>query len=371
MKKMVAETKIFLDNTAASDEQLDLFSEIKINQAIGMAAEAELHIDIGIDEAGIWTQLEEAFVQPFARIRVEIRIREGDFVPLIDGPIVGQRFDMSASPNSSKMTLVVQDDTALMNQNEAVELFEDKSADEVAQQLFQDAGLSAETDSVAIPAAGLTRYLVRRGTAMQFLKELARRHGMFVYVEPDSSPGSSIGYFKRPDLSSGDYPELLLIGEQRNINKFNSQFDALRPLTATANGVDITDQSIINSETDSSDIDPQGDEAVHDLVDAGQVLLARTRELSDDLGASTAAAVNHSSWAYGASAEVIADSYDGVLLPHRVVTVAGAGGFLSGDWLISQVTHTISDASYKQAFSLRRNARSAGSEGGGLLDGIF
>lgn len=371
MEKMVAETKIFLDNTAASDEQLDLFSEIRIDQAIGMATEAELEIDIGIDETGIWSQVEEAFVQPFARIRIEIKIREGDFVALIDGPIVGQRFDMSASPNSSRMTLVVQDDSVLMNQNEAVELFEDKSADEVARQLFQNAGLGAETDPVAIPATGLTRYLMQRGTAMQFLKELARRHGMFVYVEPDSSPGSSIGYFKRPDLSSSDYPELLLIGENRNINKFKSQFDALRPLTAAANSVDITDQSIINSETDSSDIDPQGDEAVHDLIDAGQVLLARTRELSDDLGAATAAAVNHSSWAYSASAEVIADSYDGVLLPHRVVTVAGVGGVFSGDWLVSQVTHSISDASYKQAFSLRRNARSAGGGGGGLPGGVF
>jgi hypothetical protein len=58
-------------------------------------------------------------------------------------------------------------------------------------------------------------------------------------------------------------------------------------------------------------------------------------------------------------------------LPYRVVTVAGAGGHLSGDWLISRVTHMISDASYKQAFSLRRNARSGGSGGGSLLDAVF
>lgn len=366
----VSQFKLFFDNEAASEEQLGLFAEIRVDQGIGMAAEAELHMDIGLDEAGGWSGMEEDFSQAFSRIRVEVQIGEEDFVPLIDGPIIAQRFELSATPNSSRMVLVVQDDSVLLNQEESVELYEDKSADEVAQQLFQDAGLTPEADPVSVPAGGLTRYLVRRGTAMQFLKELARRHGMFVYVEPGDSPGSSIGYFKRPDLSAGDYPELLLIGADRNTNNFSAQFDGLRPLKARAGGVDITDQSIVSSETDSSDVDPQGDEAVHDVVEAGMALLARTRETSDDLDAATAAAVNHSTWAYTASAEVTADSYAGVLLPHRVVSVAGAGGYLSGDWLISHVTHTITDASYKQSVGLRRNARSAGGSGG-LSGGVF
>ncbi|MCP4463725.1 MAG: hypothetical protein GY819_13095 [Planctomycetaceae bacterium] len=366
----VSEFKVFLDNTPASAEQLDLFSEIKVDQAIGMATQAELTIDVGVDESGRWTEVEENYVQPSARIRVEVKIRDGDFVALIDGPVVGQRFDLSGSPNSSKMTLIVQDDSVLMNQNEAVEIYEDQSADQVAQQLFQTAGLTPETDSVSTPAGEFTRYLVRRGTAMQFLKELARRHSMFVYVEPGSIPGVSVGYFKRPELSRGDYPELLLVGAERNINKLSGQFDGLRPLKARADSVNISDQQIISSESVASNIDAQGDEAVHEFIDAGQVLLARTRESNDDLDASTKAAVNHSSWAYSASAEVIADSYDGVLLPHRVVSIAGAGGQLSGDWLVSQVTHAINDDSYKQAFSLRRNARSSGSSNDGLLGGI-
>jgi hypothetical protein len=367
----VSEFKVFLDNQAASEEQLELFSEIKVDQAIGMATEAELTIDVGVDESGCWSDVEESYVQPSARIRVEVKIRDSEFVPLIDGPIIGQRFELSGSPNDSKLTLIVQDDSVLLNQNEAVELYEDQSADQVAGLLFQAAGLTPDTDSVTAPSGEFTRYLVRRGTAMQFIKELARRHSMFVYVEPGAAPGTSVGYFKRPELSRGDYPELLLVGAERNISKFSGQFDGLRPLKARADSVNISDQRVVTSETDSSDIDSQGDEAVHDIVDAGQILLARTRELSDDLDSSTAAAVNHSSWAYSANAEVIADSYDGVLLPHRVVSVAGAGGHLSGDWLVSQVTHTINDASYKQAFSLRRNARSSGNSDGGLLGGVF
>lgn len=368
----VSEYKMYLDNTPADEAQLDLFGQIKIDQGIGMAAEAELEIPIGVDASGIWSVMEDDFVQAFKRIRIEVKIRDGGFVPLIDGPIVAHRYELSGSPNNSKLIVVVQDDSVLLNQNEGVAVYENKSPDEVAELLFNEFGLEADVDSVTVPSGGLDRYLVRRGTAMQFLRELGRRYGMFVYVEAGDEAGSSKGIFKYPDLTPGDYPELLLVGAERNINQFNAEFDALRPLKARAGNINAVDQSETSSDVDSSDLNLLGDTAVHDIVEAGTTLLARTREESSDLDAATMAAVNHSSWAFTASAEVIADSYAGVLLPYRLVTVAGVGGYLSGDWLISHVTHTITDGSYRQSFNLRRNARSAGaSASGDLLGGII
>lgn len=364
--------KVYLDNNPADEQQVGLFTRIKVDQAIGMAAEAELEIDIGADRTGRWCVMEEDFVQPFKRIRVDVKVRDREFISLIDGPIVGQRFELGAKPNRSKMILIVQDDSVLLNQDEEVEIYEGMSPDEIARQLFEQYGLIPETDSVAAQAGGLSRFLVRRGTAMQFLRELARRYGMFVYVQPDESPGSSKGCFKRPDLTPADYPDLQLMGSVHNIREFTANFDCLRPLTARAYNVDITNQEIVTSETRNSDVDPQGDEAVHDLLEAGQTLLARTREETVDLDAATVAAVNHSSWAYYANAEVVADNYSGILSPYKVITVRGIGGYLSGSWLISQVTHTIDGGRYKQTFTMRRNARSAGADSnGGSLGGVF
>jgi len=369
----VAELRLFLDNNAAGEERLGLFSEVRVDQAIGMAAEAELTMDIGTDETGLWSGMEEEFIQPFARVRLEVKIREGEFVPLIDGPVVGQRFELSASPNSSKMVLVVQDDSVLLNQVEEVVVFEDKEPDQIARTLFSQYGLTARTDSVSGAAGGLTRYTVQRGTAMHLLRKLARSNGMFVYVQPGDRPGNSIGVFKRPDLTSGDYPDLLLTGAARNINTFSADFDGLRPFSARADAVDITDLSQVTGESEDGTIEPQGDEAVHDILEPRRALLARTGAEETALEAATAAAVDHSSWAYSASSEVVADTYNGVLRPYTVITVTGVGGYLSGDWLISKVTHTINDAGYKQQFSLRRNARSAGanSNSGGIGGGIF
>jgi phage protein D len=302
---------------------------------------------------------------------VDVKIGGADFVHLIDGPVVGQRFELNSVPNQSSMVLIVHDDSVLLNQVEQVELFEDQQPHDIARALFEQFGLTAEVDSVDGASGGLTRYVVQRGTAMHLLRELARRHGMFAYVRPGDEPGNSIGVFQRPVKGGDEYPELLIMGKDRNVNSFRAEFDALRPATAQANSIDITDKTVLSSESDVASTDPLGDIPVHDVLSAGKLLLARTREDTSDLDAATAAAVDISSWAYAADAEVSAEVYRGVLLPHKVVTVAGAGGFLSGDYLIDRVSHVINSESYKQQFSLRRNARAAGSNTNGLSPGVF
>lgn len=365
-----AEFRLYFDNEPADEERLSLFCEIRVDQAIGMAAEAELSMGIGADDSGVWSGIEEDFTQPFARVRVEVKVGDGDFVPLLDGPIVGSRFELEAAPEASKLIVVAQDDSVLLNQEEGVELYEDMATHEIVEQIFSEHGLTPEVESTPVAGAGLTRYTVRRGTSMQLLRELARRHGMFVYVRAGASPGSSVGVFARPSLAPSDAPALKLLGADRNVASFRAELDALKPLTAEARSVGVARKAELTSETTASDLDSLGDAAAHDVVaPPAKTLLARTREEQTDLDEATASAVNLSSFAYSASAEVEAESYAAVLQPYQVLTVLGVGGYLSGDYLISRVTHVINGESYKQQIQLRRNARSAGGGGGGDLLG--
>lgn len=366
-----AELRLYLDNQAADDDTLARFGEIRVDQAIGMASEAELHLDLSVDDDGYWDGIDDDFAQAGARLRIEIKIDDADFVPLIDGTIVGQRFELSAEAEASAMTLVVQDDSLLLNRDETVQLFEDKRADEIATELFEDAGLDTDVDEMPDPGAALTRYTVQRGTAMALLKELARQHGANVYVVPGSEAGTSIGVFKYPSWSQSDLPELLLLGPERNVASFRVDLDATRPLTATAYSVSATDKTIIGSTLDTPDVEALGDEPVHDVLAPAATLLTRTREEQSDLDEAVYAAVNVSSFAYSASGEVVVDDYAGVLQPHNTVSVAGIGDTLSGDYLISRVTHIMSDGGYRQQFELKRNARSSAAGGGGLLGGLL
>ncbi|HKQ31540.1 MAG TPA: hypothetical protein VJS66_09660 [Burkholderiales bacterium] len=368
-----AEFRLFLDNEAADAATLARFGEIHVDQAIGMASEAELHMDLSVNEEGLWNGMEDTFVQPGARVRVEIKIGEtGEFVPLIDGPIVGNRFELSADVEGSKLIVVVQDDSVLLNRDEAVELFEDKRADEIASQLFEDFGLEAEVDAMPDAGAAVKRYIVQRGTAMQLLRELARNHGAYLYVKPGTEPGTSVGVFKYPSWEPSALPELLLLGEQRNVASFRAEVDATRPLAATAYSVGATDKTVIGSTLTEPDIEALGDEGAHTVLAPAQTLLSRTREEQSDLDEAVFAAVNLSTFAYSASGEVTSDGYEGVMQPYQVVAVAGIGGYLSGDYLISRVAHVVTDGGYQQKFELKRNARSAGSGASSdPLGGIF
>jgi hypothetical protein len=208
---------------------------------------------------------------------------------------------------------------------------------------------------------------------MQLLRDLARRNGMFAYVRPGATPGASVGVFKRPQFDATDLPEILLIGDKRNVSSFSAEFDALRPTKARAGSVALADKSVLTSSTDTADSAPLGDATTHGVTQPAVTLLTGAREEQTDLDAATAATVDLSSWAYAANGELDADRYAGVLQPYRLVRVRGIGGYLSGDYLIGRVTHVLTDNGYRQRFSLHRNARSAGGASGasGIPSGVF
>ncbi|GGX79769.1 hypothetical protein GCM10007160_03970 [Litchfieldella qijiaojingensis] len=369
---MPTELRIYLDNQAADEELLYRFREVRVDLAMGIAAEAELKLEIGADDNGHWEGIEEDYTQPFSRVRVEVKPPNGDdFEALIDGPIVGQRFTLSASPNQSQLVLVVHDDSVLLNQHESIVLYEELTASDIATQIFGEFDLIPDVDAVPASGGSLERFVMQRGTAVHLLRKLARQHGLFFYVRPGIEPGSSVGVFKAPDLTLAGYPELLLMGGKRNINKFEAEYDALRPMSARASDIDLADKSVLEAEAATSTLDALGDTATHDIADPGSSFLTLTREDSGDLEAGVNAVADYSSWAYRAEVEVAADVYPAVLKPYNVIAVAGPGGFLGGEYLISRVTHTLDDEGYRQQLTLRRNARSVGSGGGGALGGVF
>jgi hypothetical protein len=368
-----AEFRVYFDNTPATPEQLLLFSEIRVDQGIGVAAEAQLDLPIGTDTTGLWPGIEERYAQAFTRVRIEVKVADADFVPLIDGLLVGNRYEMKSDPNKSAMTLIVQDDSVQLDRDEKVVLFEDMSPRDIVIALFADVGFTPDVDAAPEAGSALQRVVVQRGTNMQLLRDLGRRYGMFAYVRPGDTPGASVGMFKRPQFDPTDLPEILLVGDQRNVASFSAQFDALRPVKASAGSVALADRSLLTSTAEAADIDPLGDTATHDATQPATALLTGTREEQADLDAATVATVDLSSWAYAANGELDGDDYAGIMQPYRLVRVRGVGGYLSGDYLIGRVMHTLTDNGYRQRFSLHRNARSAGGAAGagGIPGGVF
>lgn len=362
--------KLFLNNQPAADDLLERIEKIVVDQEVDMATEARIEIPVSVNETGQWADEDADFIKPFSRIRVEVAVGDSQSVALIDGPLVASESRLSSEPGESFLILVVQDDSAFLNREEKVVIFENMSDDEIALKVFQDASQIADTDiDKTKKPSGSGSSTVQRGTGMELLRELARRQGMHAYVIPGANPGQSIGCFKTFSNQSSNIPPLTLLGENRTLNTFSVRHDFVLPSKVSAFTLSLADKSSSESAASFSDAEKLGEEEpLLKPSDMSLQLLSPYADFSDSADSVVAGRAAVTGFAFEAKGSPN-DQYTGVLLPYKVVDVLGVNSRLSGKYLIYRVTHTLTRSSYSQQFVALRNARSGGSAGGGAKSG--
>jgi hypothetical protein len=354
--------RLTLDDAAASREQLDSVEEITVELEMDMAAEARLSIPICTDDKGGWSSESAPLILRARRVRVEIKVGSGSWTPLIDGPVVRLETLMSPDPGQSSATMVVSDDSFWLSRDDAQKRFDDLADHELARKLFQDASQIATTDIEEVPAAGSggTAVVVQRGTAMATLDRLARRNGMHAYVRAGTTSGASVGVFRSLPTRGDGIPDLVLLGSDRNLTRWDASDDNERPATVVAHALDLFSKDTSSATAGLDDLQLLGsDKTLVNGAQPGRRLLSPRHVTHDPKQQATAKALE-ASFAVDAAGEVMNDCYAGVLMPYRVVTVRGIDGRQSGDYNVKQVTHSLGRSMYTQRFKLIRNARSAG-----------
>jgi hypothetical protein len=367
------EFRAYFDGTAATKDQLDRIESISVEQQLDLAWEARLQVSIRTNDDGSWAGADDSFATAFARIRVEIRIADGDFVPLIDGPVVGADTSMSAQPGQSVQTVIVQDDSVYLNRNADIDRFDGQADHEVAQTLYSRLSQIATIDVETTPAPGTSRRraTVQRGTAMQLLRTLARRQGMHAYVLPGDSPGQSVGAFKRLPRETDGLPDLVLLGDDRNVGAFHASSNQQQPSTVQTFSLDVTDKTVTQATSSFRNLELLGDQATVREGDAATRLASPGADDLVDPTQRVGGEADRDSFAFTARGSVLSECYTGVLSPYRVVRVRGVVTALNGDYVIKRVSHRLTRSDYSQSFELLRNAVATAQGSAGLLGGIF
>jgi len=365
---MPVEFKVFFDNEAADQEKLDKIDEIRVEQTVDRAWEARVKIPVCVNNDGKWDGENEAWMRDFSRVRVEVNMGDGAFAPLIDGPIVGFDSERSPQPGKSVVTLIVHDDSAFLNRQAGVECYENSTDSEIARQIFGEATeLSGTPDIEDTPAQPntTTSVTVRRGTKMQFLRELARRNqNWHAYVLPGSSPGQSIGAFRKFPTDTDGLPPMLLLGADRNIAAFNVRNNAQNPCSVTAATMNINDKTLTTSTSSFRNSTLIGDQsATLDTAPEATCILPPGINDSVDLASATGGRADDSSFSLEATGSVVPFCYPAALSPYRMVLVKISNSQYSTKYLITQVTHTLTRSNYTQSFSMKGNAVSAAESG--------
>jgi hypothetical protein len=361
------EFKMWFDGTSATQDQLDKVDEIVVDQAVDRAWEAKIKIPVCVNNDGKWEGEDEAWMKAFSSIRVEVNSGDGNFVPLIDGPVVGFDSARSALPGKSEVTVVVHDDSALLNRQSKVEVRQNQKDSDLARQFFQDAGFKGtpQIDETSPQPDSKTDASVQRGTPMQYLRELARRNQEWhAYVLPGTQPGQSIGCFRKFPEDLDGLPAMVLLGADRNIESFNVNNRAQNPTAVEAATLGVDHGRVQTASSSFRDATLMGDQpATGGSTNEATARLPPGQSDRVNLQDAVKGAANNSGFSLEARGNVVPGCYGGVLSPYRWVAVKISDSQFSTKYLITQVTHTLTRSVYKQSFSMKGNGVSVAAGG--------
>lgn len=351
------EYKMWIDGKSATQKQLDSVDEIVVDQAVDRAWEAHIKVPVCVNDKGKWDGEGEAWMKTFTPVRIEVNGGNGKFVPVIDGPVVALNSSRSAEPGRSVVTIVVHDDSALLNRETKVDVQRGKTDGDLARQIFSNANLKPQIDDTAPQPNSTSDAAVQTLTPMAYLRELVRRHpGWHAYVLPGEKPGKSIGCFKKFPTDTDGLPEMVLLGADRNIGTFNVNHNGQTACSTIGATLAIDHGRVVYTTSSVTEPTLMGNAAPS--ASGAPPATCRVRPgVSDrvDLEEVTKGATANAALSLEATGSIVPFCYPAVLSPYRWVLVKISDSQFSSKYLITRVTHMLTHSLYTQTFTMRGN----------------
>ncbi|WP_028628096.1 hypothetical protein [Metapseudomonas resinovorans] len=349
--------RVWFGDTAASEDQLRRIEEIEVTQEMDAFWEARLRMVLCLDANGTWLHWPGDTSEPFSRVRVELDIGNGQFTPLIDGPLVSLDAALDSQPGRSTATLVVRDDSAFLNRDEETEApFEHRKASEIAEELF---GRFTQLASTRIDATDATpETTTRRGTVLQFLRELASANDRHAYVLPGEARGTSVGCFLADPADAADLPPLVMIGSGRNLANASVTQDPEGGERTSAQVLRVDDQGVTRFETSAADLGLMRGLPALPADLTPRRMLPPAEATGEDPTAAATSRARRSGYVFHLVSQVIPGCYGAVLSPYRKVRLDAGATPYSGDYLLTKVVHRITPSLYTQEIEAKADSLS-------------
>jgi phage protein D len=350
-----------IDGIPAGPDLLQALQQIEIEDHADMADMMRLRISIGIGNGcSAWSVVDDDLFNRLTQLRVAVTVGSRISETLMNAYVIETSADFSNQPGASTLNVVAMDPTALMDLEQKVKPWPNMSDSDIANAIFTspEYKFTPVLDTTQWKRQENEQTVIQRGTDIQFLRQIAQRNGFECYVETNGTTGAIEGHFHAPRLK--EPPQGVLSVNMRdatNVNSFGARYDMTRPATAEATNIDIGSGSNEQAQAAGSRLSALGRTPALAPQRPRVVLPSRTGLVrSGELQTFTQAVVDQSSMAITAQGELNTAAYNGVLRAKRPVSVRGAGRQFSGTYYVERVNHTLTADSYRQSFSLRRNA---------------
>jgi phage protein D len=345
----------------AGEDLLQAIQQIEIEDHASMADMVRLRVVIGVaDGCAGWSFVDDEIFERLVKIQIKVAVGSGREETLINANVIETNATFANQPGTSILNVVAMDPTVLMNLKQVVKSWPNRSDSDVAREIFSasEYGFMPIVDTTNWRRQENDQTMIQRGTDIQFLQELARRNGFEVYIETNGNTGLIEGHFHAPRLNLPPQGVLSVnMRDATNVNSFNARFDMLRPSTVQTTNLDVESRETQQSQVSSSRSTTLGRETALTNQQPRVVLpahtgLARTGEQQPY----AQALADESALAITAEGELNTVAYGAVMRAKRPIAVRGAGKQFSGTYYVERVNHILTADSYRQSFTLRRNA---------------
>ncbi|HEX7318185.1 MAG TPA: contractile injection system protein, VgrG/Pvc8 family [Pyrinomonadaceae bacterium] len=306
-------------------------------------------------EGADYTLLSSGLLDTFNRIIVGVLMGATPEV-LIDGIITHHQVTPSNEPGRSTLTITGKDVSVMLDLEEKNEQFPNQTDQIIVTQILGQYAMyglvpaPAPTTDVPIEIERVPR---QHETDLQFVKRLAQKNGFVFYVEPVTF-GVNNAYWGPESRASLPQPALTTnMGHYSNVKSLNFANDAYAPVGTQGSFVEPTTKTSIP-------IPPLPSLKVPPLASSPatprrtQLMRQTANQNASSAAVSAIAAATNAPDPVTGTGELDAVRYGYVLRARKLVGVRGAGLNYNGLYYVQRVSHRISQGTYTQSFTLRR-----------------
>lgn len=305
-----------------------------------------------------WAMLDDNVFPRLAKLKFSINVGSNNSQPIMEGYVVEVAAEYGNDPANNTLSVVAFDSSVLMNLEEKARAWAGMADADIATTIFGEYGFGTDVDSTQPTRAENVQTVIQRGSDIQFLRTLARRNGYECYVDLDAANGQPVGHFHLPKYAATPQGTLSIgMGRDSTIETLRIRYDLLRPAVTKIGNLDL-----YSSDEQTAEITSVASQALGSTStlsdDRPRKVLVNPLELTEagELQTYAQAVTDRAALAIRAEGELNAQAYEGILRAKRPVLVRGVGREFSGTYYVERVLHSFEGGSYKQSFTLRRNA---------------
>ena len=361
---------------AINDELVDdpVYGSIKQLQVEDSDTTADsfvIRVSTRRDPSGHWSFPAKDRFQLFSKVRISASFPNISTEHLIEGYVTHIDFHIDKDETKSYVDISGMDATLLMNLQENLVAWEDKSDSVIAKEIFDKYDFDTEIeDTETTPQSETSFTVIQRETDIEFLKRLAAKNGFDCYVKKDYQKQKTIGYFGKRKLSLTPQKDLTVqFGPTNNVESIDFTVDALRPLSIEIRQKDAFTEEVKEVTIEDSKLPKIGKQNLQELIAPTVGKIASGNKLFPKLVLSkhvtsephimetvARSVFDDGSWFVTARGSVNAEAYGSVLKAKSMVLIKGADDDFSGKYYVSKVVHKFEPESYLQEFEAKRNA---------------